>query len=110
MTELVVCDIAPNFSSLSSMLLSIFTYTLLVILLAMSNWDRVLLSLAWTYSLASRWLTTTTILVVYGLVLLYLLLVVHGLAVAQNNTRNRRKIAFVPYYDEIGAWRVARTQ
>jgi hypothetical protein len=51
----------------------------------MSNWDHVILVLAWSYSLASRWVTTSAILVVYGLVLVYLLLVVHSLAVPQEN-------------------------
>ncbi|KAJ7090101.1 hypothetical protein C8R44DRAFT_751084 [Mycena epipterygia] len=80
----------------------------LIILLALSNWDHVLLLFSWFYALASRWMTTSTIPVIYGLVLVYLLLVVHGLAVTQDATRKRRKNPFVPYYDENGTsgfWR-----
>ncbi|KAJ7022840.1 hypothetical protein C8F04DRAFT_1309964 [Mycena alexandri] len=84
------------------MLLSIFGYALLIVLLAMSNWDCVLLFLSWIYSLASRWLTTPTILVVYGLVLIYLLLVVHGLATAHEKRQKRHKNVLVPYYDGNG--------
>ncbi|KAJ7034318.1 hypothetical protein C8F04DRAFT_1234365 [Mycena alexandri] len=84
------------------MLLSIFGYALLIVLLAMSNWDRVLLFLSWIYSLASRWLTTPTILVVYGLMLIYLLLVVHGLATAHEKRQKRHKNVLVPYYDGNG--------
>lgn len=84
------------------MLLSIFAYTLLIVLLAMSNWDRVLLLLSWIYSMASRWLTTSTILFVYGLVLIYLLLVVHALVTAQGTPQKRRRNTLVPYYDENG--------
>ncbi|KAJ7254736.1 hypothetical protein C8J57DRAFT_1473415 [Mycena rebaudengoi] len=68
----------------------------------MSNWDHVILVLAWSYSLASRWVTTSAILVVYGLVLVYLLLVVHSLTVPQENHRKRHKSILVPYYDENG--------
>ncbi|KAJ7713663.1 hypothetical protein B0H16DRAFT_1620622 [Mycena metata] len=83
------------------MLLSLFAYTFLVFLLAMSNWDRVLVALSWTSSLASRWLTTSTILSIYGIVLIYLLLVVHGLA-ARQSPRARRGSTLAPYYDENG--------
>ncbi|KAJ7252302.1 hypothetical protein C8J57DRAFT_1665191 [Mycena rebaudengoi] len=84
------------------MFLSLFAYSVLVALLVMSNWDHVILVLAWSYSLASRWVTTSAILVVYGLVLVYLLLVVHSLAVPQENHRKCHKSTFVPYYDESG--------
>ncbi|KAJ7230883.1 hypothetical protein C8J57DRAFT_1730462 [Mycena rebaudengoi] len=84
------------------MLLSLFAYSVLVSLLVISNWDYIILLLSWSYSLASRWVTTSTILVVYGLVLIYLLLVVHGLAIPQENPRKRRKSTLVPYYDENG--------
>ncbi|KAJ7246038.1 hypothetical protein C8J57DRAFT_1361357 [Mycena rebaudengoi] len=84
------------------MFLSLFAYSVLVALLVMSNWDHVILILAWSYSLASRWVTTSAILVVYGLVLVYLLLVVHSLAVPQENHRKRHKSILVPYYDENG--------
>jgi hypothetical protein len=85
------------------MLFSLFAYTILIVLLAVSNWDRVLALFSWTYALASRWLTTPTILIIYGLVLIYLLLVVHGLAIAQDNPGKRRKNTLVPYYGENGA-------
>ncbi|KAJ7027056.1 hypothetical protein C8F04DRAFT_1099219 [Mycena alexandri] len=97
-----VVSSSPLTSPLSSMLLSIFAYTLLIVLLAMSNWDRVLLLLSWIYSMASRWLTTSTILFVYGLVLIYLLLVVHALVTAQGTPQKRRRNTLVPYYDENG--------
>jgi type VI protein secretion system component VasK len=84
------------------MFLSLFAYSALVALLVMSNWDHVILVLAWSYSLASRWVTISAILVVYGLVLVYLLLVVHSLSVPQENHRKRHKNTLVPYYDENG--------
>ncbi|KAJ7089623.1 hypothetical protein C8R44DRAFT_751366 [Mycena epipterygia] len=68
----------------------------------MSNWDHVLAFLLWIYSLALRWLTTSTFLVIYGLVLIYLLLVVQGLANAQENSQKCRKRTLVPYYDKNG--------
>ena len=85
------------------MLLSLFTIALIV-LLAMTNWDHVLLFSSWLYSFASRWVTTgtSTILVLYGFVLVYLLLVVHSIATTQSATRKRRKNHLVPYYDENG--------
>ncbi|KAJ7131339.1 hypothetical protein C8R44DRAFT_978221 [Mycena epipterygia] len=85
-----------------SMLLLLFANMVLIIFLALSNWDHVLLLFSWFYALASRWMTTSTILVIYGLVLVYLLLVVHGPAVTQDATRKRRKNPLVPYYDENG--------
>ncbi|KAJ7267928.1 hypothetical protein C8J57DRAFT_1228540 [Mycena rebaudengoi] len=56
----------------------------------MSNWDHIVLLLSWSYSLASRWVTTSTILLIYGLVLIYLLLVVHVLAIPQENPGRRK--------------------
>ncbi|KAJ7207367.1 hypothetical protein C8J57DRAFT_1613387 [Mycena rebaudengoi] len=74
----------------------------LIALLVMSNWNHIVLLLSWSYTLASRWVTTSTILLVYGLVLIYLLLVVHVLAIPQKNPRRRGKTSLVPYYDGNG--------
>ncbi|KAJ7256648.1 hypothetical protein C8J57DRAFT_1517284 [Mycena rebaudengoi] len=84
------------------MSLSLFTYSVLVALLVMSNWDHIVPLLSWSYSLASHWVTTSTILLVYGLVLIFLLLVVHVLAIPQENLRRRGKTTLVPYYDGNG--------
>ncbi|KAJ7501726.1 hypothetical protein B0H11DRAFT_1990822, partial [Mycena galericulata] len=50
---------------------------LLIILLAMTNWEHCL-SLLWRlYAATLPWLTTSTVLGLYGMVLVYLLVVVH---------------------------------
>ncbi|KAJ7693065.1 hypothetical protein B0H17DRAFT_1330604 [Mycena rosella] len=76
--------------------------TLLVFLLTMTNWDRVFGLLRWLYSAASRWVTTSTVLGIYGLVLLYLLVVVHVPATTEHSSRKRRKKNLVPYYNRDG--------
>ncbi|KAJ7886455.1 hypothetical protein B0H14DRAFT_2563386 [Mycena olivaceomarginata] len=76
--------------------------TVLIILLAMTNWDRILGLLWWLYSAASGWVTTSTVLGIYGLVLLYLLIVVRLPAATENSSRKRRKKPLVPYYDHDG--------
>ncbi|KAJ7289605.1 hypothetical protein C8J57DRAFT_1628645 [Mycena rebaudengoi] len=63
------------------MSLSLFTYSVLVALLVMSNLDHIVLLL---------------------FVLIYLLLVVHILAIPQENPGRRGKTTLVPYYDENG--------
>ncbi|KAJ7236664.1 hypothetical protein C8J57DRAFT_1247651 [Mycena rebaudengoi] len=68
----------------------------------MSNWDHIVLLLSWSYSLASCWVTTSTILLIYGLFLIYLLFVVHVLAIPQENPGRRGKTTLVQYYDENG--------
>ncbi|KAJ7208422.1 hypothetical protein B0H12DRAFT_1243015 [Mycena haematopus] len=75
----------------------------LIILLAMTNWGRILVLLRWLYSTSSRWLTTSTVLVIYGVVLLYLLIVTHlPAAAAENFSRKRCKTILVPYRDHDG--------
>jgi hypothetical protein len=46
--------------------------------------------------------TTSTVLGIYGLVLLYLLVVVHIPATTEHSTRRARKKPLVPYYDHDG--------
>ncbi|KAJ7920434.1 hypothetical protein B0H13DRAFT_1867644 [Mycena leptocephala] len=75
---------------------------ILIVLLAMTNWDRILLLLAWFYSAASHWITTSTILAIYGLVLLYLLLVVHKTPAPPIIIRKHGQSMLVPYYDKDG--------
>lgn len=75
----------------------------LIVLLAMTNQDRVLDLSWWLYSAASSWVTTSTVLIIYGLVLIYLLLVVHSRAGGGSHSpRNRRNNRLVPYYDHDG--------
>jgi hypothetical protein len=77
--------------------------TALVVLLAMTNWDRVLSLLLWLYSAASPWLTTSTVLTVYGLVLLYLIAVVHAPATTpEPSSRRRHSKILVLYYNRDG--------
>ncbi|KAJ7239614.1 hypothetical protein B0H12DRAFT_1237565 [Mycena haematopus] len=69
----------------------------------MTNWGRILVLLQWLYSTSSRWLTTSTVLVVYGAVLLYLLIVTHlPAAAAEHLSHKRRKTVLVPYRDHDG--------
>ncbi|KAJ7634043.1 hypothetical protein B0H17DRAFT_1149740 [Mycena rosella] len=77
----------------------------------MTNWDRVLGLLRWLYSAASRWVTTSTVLGIYGLVLLYLLVVVHVPATTEHSSRKRRKKNLVPYYnrDDIFIYHLSHT-
>ncbi|KAJ7926615.1 hypothetical protein B0H13DRAFT_1972428, partial [Mycena leptocephala] len=76
--------------------------TLLIFLLAMTNWGHVLGLLQWLYSAVARLVTTSTVLGIYGLVLLYLLVVVHIPATTEHSTRRARKKPLVPYYDHDG--------
>lgn len=83
-------------------MIGLLANTALIILLAMTNWDR-LLGLLWgIYSAAAPWLTTSTILGLYGLVLVYLLVVVHVLGTSGHSPRTRRKNRLVPYYKRDG--------
>ncbi|KAJ7915357.1 hypothetical protein B0H13DRAFT_2324455 [Mycena leptocephala] len=69
----------------------------------MANWDRVLSLLLWLYSAASPWLTASTVLTVYGLVLLYLIAVVHAPATTpQPSSRRRHSKTLVLYYNRDG--------
>ncbi|KAJ6506309.1 hypothetical protein C8R47DRAFT_1209498 [Mycena vitilis] len=74
---------------------------LLATLLATTNWDRLRTPVSWLYSwlylFVSRWVTTSTILGFYGLLILYLLVVVHVPGTAQ-----RRHKRLIPYYDHEG--------
>jgi hypothetical protein len=76
--------------------------TLLIILLAMTNWNRILGHLWWLYSAASHLGATSTVLGIYGLVLLYLLVVVHRPPATEHSSRRHRKRRLVPYYDSDG--------
>ncbi|KAJ7132728.1 hypothetical protein C8R46DRAFT_1326924 [Mycena filopes] len=81
---------------------SLLAYMVLIGLLVVSNWAQCIHIISWVSSLVSYWLTTPTILTLYGLVLLYLLFAVHALAVAQESSTKRRKSTLAPYYDEDG--------
>ncbi|KAJ7187232.1 hypothetical protein C8R46DRAFT_1207191 [Mycena filopes] len=81
---------------------SLLAYTVLIGLLVISNWAQCIHLISWVSTLISRWLTTSTILTLYGLVLLYLLFAVHTLAVAKEGSRTRHKGTLAPYYDEDG--------
>ncbi|KAJ7167081.1 hypothetical protein C8R46DRAFT_1219459 [Mycena filopes] len=81
---------------------SLLAYTVLIGLLVISNWAQCIHLISWVSTLISRWLTTSTILTLYGLVLLYLLFAVHALAVAKEGSRTRLKGTLAPYYDEDG--------
>ncbi|KAJ7151963.1 hypothetical protein C8R46DRAFT_1228819 [Mycena filopes] len=81
---------------------SLLAYTVLIGLLVVSNWAQCIRIISWVSSLVSYWLTTPTILTLYGLVLLYLLFAVHTLAVAKESSTKRRKSTLAPYYDEDG--------
>ncbi|KAJ7451502.1 hypothetical protein B0H11DRAFT_2075843 [Mycena galericulata] len=78
---------------------------LLIILLAMTNWDHCL-SLLWRlYSATLPWFTTSTVLGLYGMVLVYLLVVVHvdvPRATEHSSQIHRKKQRLVPYYDHNG--------
>lgn len=76
--------------------------TVLIILLVMTNSHRILGLLWWLYSAVSRWVTTSTVLGIYGLMILYLLIVVHLPAATEHSSRKRRKKSLVPYYDHDG--------
>ncbi|KAJ7183426.1 hypothetical protein C8R46DRAFT_1209587 [Mycena filopes] len=81
---------------------SLLAYTVLIGLLVISNWAQCIHLISWVSTLISRWLTTSTILTLYGLVLLYLLFAVHTLAVAKEGSRTRHKGTLAQYYDEDG--------
>ncbi|KAJ7210148.1 hypothetical protein GGX14DRAFT_626530 [Mycena pura] len=74
--------------------------TVLVILLVMTNWDRVVGLSRTLYSFAAQWVTTSTVLVFYGLVLVYLIAVIHTPATITE--RSNRATILVPYYDLDG--------
>lgn len=83
-------------------MLGLLTDTILIILLAITNWGRLLGLLQWLYSVASRWVSIPTLLGVYGVVLVYLLVVVHALGTSKNPPAKRRATRLVPYYNNDG--------
>ncbi|KAJ7860111.1 hypothetical protein B0H14DRAFT_3134992 [Mycena olivaceomarginata] len=78
---------------------SLATNILLICLLAVTNWDRIFGLFQQLYLRGSRWVTTPTVLALYGVVLIYLLFVVHTPSIRNNSTTQRRKSHLVPYYD-----------
>ncbi|KAJ7489740.1 hypothetical protein B0H11DRAFT_2012242 [Mycena galericulata] len=75
---------------------------LLIILLAMTNWEHCLSLLRRLYSAALPWFTTSTVLGLYGMVLVYLLVVVHIPSVTEHSSQTHRKKKLVPYYGHNG--------
>ncbi|KAF8202795.1 hypothetical protein K438DRAFT_1758101 [Mycena galopus ATCC 62051] len=81
---------------------SLATNLLLICLLAVTNWDRIFGLFQQLYLLGSRWVTTPTVLALYGVVLIYLLFAVHAPSIRNNSTTQRRKGHLAPYYDSNG--------
>lgn len=84
------------------MLLLLTFNATLVILLAATNSERLLYLLNWIYSAAHPCFLVSTILFLYGVVLLYLLLGVHNLGKNPPQTHKRCQSSIALYYDEDG--------
>ncbi|KAJ6479418.1 hypothetical protein C8R47DRAFT_1136751 [Mycena vitilis] len=74
----------------------------LVSLLAMTHRDRLCQLIRVLYDLGSHWVTTSTVLAFYGLLILYLLIVVHAPRTTRIPHRKRRSKRLAPYYDHAG--------
>ncbi|KAJ6453860.1 hypothetical protein C8R47DRAFT_1204081 [Mycena vitilis] len=74
----------------------------LVALLAITHWDRFCQLVRGLYNLGSQWVTTSTVLGFYGLLILYLFIIVHAPSTTKIPHRKRRSKRLAPYYDHTG--------
>ncbi|KAJ6466128.1 hypothetical protein C8R47DRAFT_1224071 [Mycena vitilis] len=74
----------------------------LVALLAITHWDRFCQLVRGLYNLGSQWVTTSTVLGFYGLLILYLFIIVHAPSTTKIPHRKRRSKRLAPYYNHTG--------